>query len=482
MLENIEPKEVLKFFETISYIPRGSGNEKQISDYLLNFAKERNLWVVQDKELNVIIKKSGTKGYENSPAVIIQGHMDMVCEKNKDTIHDFSRDALKLIVNDDYIKANGTTLGADNGIAIAMGLALLDSSAIAHPPIEVLFTTNEEVGLIGAAAVDGSLFEGKLLLNIDSEEEGIFTTSCAGGVRTDLSLDIEWCEVAPNCCGKVLKVKGLKGGHSGLEIHKQRGNSNVLLARTLRILQDKFSVLFTDANGGSKDNAIPREAEATIVFEKDKMDDVLNELEKIQEMFKREFEVSDDGLTLFLEDGEVEVKRTFSKELCKKIVFALILIPKGVQTVSLSIEDLVESSCNAGVLKTTDNEVNISCSIRSSVISKRTFLIEQVKVVAELIGARFGERGKYPAWEYKKESVLREKTMKVYKEMFGKDPEITAIHAGLECGLFAEKIEGIDMISFGPNIYDAHTPDERMSISSVSRSWEFFKKLLIELA
>ena len=484
MLENYEPKAVWKFFEEISYIPRGSGNEKGISDYLVEFAKKRNLLVHQDETLNVIIKKSGSSGYENAPKVIIQGHIDMVCEKDKETVHDFEKDPLKLIVEGDYIKACGTTLGADDGIAVALALALLDSSEIAHPPIEALFTTGEEMGLIGANALDGKLLEGRMLINIDSEEEGVFTVSCAGGVRADLVWDVEYVNVEQNHKALNLKIQGLQGGHSGTQIQKERANANRLIGRALRILESKYGILFTGISGGSKDNAIPREAEAIIVFESCKMDEIAEEVKAINEVFESEFAITDEAVQIFLEEREKdrEVKQVFTRELCRNIISALMLLPNGVQANSFNIEGLVETSSNIGILQMTDKEVIISSALRSSVPSRKEMLVEQIKIVGELTNARFGRRGDYPAWEYNKDSELREKAINVYTEMFGSKPKIDAIHAGLECGCFAERIDGVDMISMGSDLYDAHTPQERLSISSSRRTWEFLQKLLIELA
>jgi len=371
MLELYEPKPALKFFEVISKIPRSSGNEKGISDWLVTFAKERGLWTHQDKAFNVIIKKPGTRGFENAPTVIIQGHTDMVCEKNTATKHDFEKDPLKLTVDGDFVKAQGTTLGSDNGAAVAMALALLDSKDIPHPPLEALFTVGEEVGLVGASELDGSLFEGKILLNIDSETEGVFFASCAGGGRVDLFYPLEYCDVPSGFSAKALKIRGLKGGHSGLEITQERGNSCRLLARALRILQTKFAVQFTDIGGGSKNNAIPREAEAVIVFDAAKEKEVADEVIKIETAFKREFSISNEGLKIHLEPCANGVKKVFTQKLCKNLASALLMIPNGVQAMSLTIAGLPETSLNIGVITTTEKNVILTCSVRSSIASKK---------------------------------------------------------------------------------------------------------------
>jgi len=482
MLENHAAKSAFKFFEKISCIPRGSGNEKGISDYLAAFAKEKGLWVQQDKALNVVIKKPGTKGYENAPAVILQGHMDMVCEKNAGTVHDFEKDPLKLIVEGDFLKAEGTTLGADNGAAVAMALALLDSSDVPHPPLEVLITSGEEIGLLGAAELDGSLLEGRILLNMDSGEEGFFCVCCAGGGRVDLSYTPDYCGLPTGYVVKTLKIKGLKGGHSGIDITKERGNSNRLLGRALRILQSKFAIQFSNINGGSKENAIPREAEALIAFAGAKGKELADEVKQIEKTFKREYSMSDEGIEVYLEDCEEDVKKVFTQALCANIVSALLMLPNGVQAMNLALEDLPETSLNIGVVTTTENEIVIASSVRSSVGSRKDMLVDQINVIAEASGASVRLSGVYPAWEYNEKSVLREKAMRVFAEMFGREAAIRGTHGGLECGIFCEKISGVDIVSFGPDIHEMHTPNEKMSISSFGRTWDFLTKLLVALA
>ena len=481
MLANHEPKNAFGVFEKISRIPRGSGNEKGISDYVVALAKEKGFWVHQDMAFNVIVKKPGTSGYENARPVIIQAHLDMVCEKNAGTVHDFEKDPIKLVVEGDILRAEGTTLGADNGAGMAMALALLDSANIPHPPLEVLFTTEEEVGLLGAAKVDGTLFDGKLLLNLDSGEEGFFCVSCAGGGRMDLSYALEYCDLPAGYSVKTLKIRGLKGGHSGIDITKERGNSNRLLGRALRVLRSKFAVQFTNINGGSKENAIPRESEVVIAFAEGASGELANEVKRIEKTFKHEYAASDEGLELYLEDCQENVEKVFTQSLCAKIVTALLLLPSGVQAMSLVFDDLPETSLNIGVVSTGANAVVIASGARSSVGSKREMLIEQVNAIAEMTGAGVSVNGLYPAWEYNKNSGLREKALRVFAEMFGRDAHIRGTHGGLECGIFSEKINGVDIISFGPDIHEMHTPNERMSISSFKRMWDFLVKLLATL-
>ena len=482
MLTDHDPKDALNFFEAISYIPRGSGNENRISDFLVAFAKERGFWVHQDKALNVVIKKPGTKGLENVPPVILQGHMDMVCEKNAATLHDFEKDPLKLVIEGDFLMAEGTTLGADNGAAVAMILALLDSRDIPHPPLEVLVTTGEEVGLLGAAEIDGTIFEGRLLINLDSGEEGIFCVSCAGGGRADISYVPEYSELPAGHSVKTLKVRGLKGGHSGIDITKERGNSNRILGRVLWTLMEKFGVQFTNINGGSKENAIPREAEAVIAFAAPRMKEVADEIAEIEKALKREYATSDSGLTLSIDDCDSNIESVFSQPFCARFVSALLLLPNGVQAMSLVLKGLPETSLNIGVVSTTKDRVSIACSIRSSVASRKEMLLAQLKAASETTGGKLGVSGLYPAWEYNEKSALREKTMRAFTEMFGKEPLVRGTHGGLECGIFSEKIPGVDIVSFGPDIHNMHTPNEKMSIPSFARTWQFLIKLLAKLA
>ena len=475
VLEGLEPRDVFEYFERISNIPRGSGNETEISNYLVSFAKERNLEVIQDEQLNVIIKKPATKGYENCPTVILQGHMDMVCEKNYDVEHNFLKDPIELIVEKDYITANGTTLGADNGIAVAYCLAILDSNEIEHPDIEVLITTNEEYGMDGALGLDPVNLSGKYLINLDSEEEGEFLVSCAGGLKAGINLPIKWDQKS----GRTVRimVKGLKGGHSGSDINKNRANSNRLMGRILYELDNKTSIQIIDICGGSKDNAIPREAITNLVIDTsdDKFDSILN---NIVNSIKNEYKTSDNGFTVDVTKGEEDVYKVLSRETQNRLVFLLMCMPNGIQTMSSDIEGLVESSLNLGVVKTTDKTIGITTAVRSSVGSLKVLMREQLELFAKYTNSDFYVRSEYPEWEYKKESRLRDIFVKTYTDMYDKEPLIKAIHAGLECGVFDAKIEDVNMISLGPNMYDVHTPDERLSISSTKRVWEFLLEVL----
>lgn len=477
ILQNLEPESVFEYFEAISNIPRGSGNEKAISDYLLNFGRSLGLETIQDEALNIIIKKPATNGYEKSPTVIIQGHMDMVCEKNNGTKHDFEKDPLKLRVVNDYIYATDTTLGADNGIAVAYAMALLEAKDIPHPALEILLTTDEETGMSGAMAVSDKYIKGKILINLDNEEEGYLLVSCAGGIRTKGKLKIER---EPVLEGKILtiNISGLKGGHSGMDIIKERGNSNKLLGRILKELLSEVDFKLVSIDGGSKNNAIPREAKAVIAINENDLDDVREVVESQSLMLKNELKVQDIGLNIKMDSYDGIVKEVFTKECTEKAVNLLYLYPNGINTRSTEIEGLIESSTNLGVLTTKDEYVEFDSAVRSSVPSLKNEIVLRSKAVVELLGGEFQTKSDYPAWEYNADSKIREICQSVHKEMYGKEAEVVAIHAGVECGLFNEKLGNLDMISFGPNLYDVHTPEEHMSISSVKNTWEYLKEIL----
>lgn len=480
ILKNLEPKAVFEYFEEISNIPRGSGNEKAISDYLLNFGKSLGLQSIQDEALNIIIKKPGTKGYENAPTVIIQGHIDMVCEKNNGVEHDFEKDPLKLRIVDDYIYATDTTLGADNGIAVAYAMALLSSNDIPHPPLEVLLTTDEETGMSGAMAIKKEYIDGKILINLDNEEEGYLLVSCAGGIRSKATINVDYKDVNNK---KILKINisGLKGGHSGMDIIKERGNSNKILGRVLKGLSSEVKFNLVSLNGGSKNNAIPREAEAIISVEINDESKVIDIVNNWNTIISNELRTQDPGFKMEVSAVNNETNKEFTDEATKKVIDLLYLYPNGINTKSVEIDGLVESSTNLGVLSTNEGIVEFDSAIRSSVPSLKEEIVLRSKTIVELLGGEFSTTADYPAWEYNPNSQIREICQKVHKEMYGKEAEIVAIHAGVECGLFNEKLGNLDMISFGPNLYDVHTPDEHMSITSVRNCYEYLKAVLKEI-
>lgn len=476
VLENCEPKRVFHYFEEICKIPHGSGNTKQISDYLVQFAKDHDLKYIQDEMNNVVIYKPGTAGYENAPTVIVQGHMDMVCEKRPDVDHDFTKDGLNLSVEGDYVSANGTTLGGDDGIAVAYGLALLESDTIAHPPLEVFITVDEEIGLLGAVGFDCSVLKGRRFINLDSEAEGSLWISCAGGLSGISHIPVTRLEAKGEKL--TVKISGLMGGHSGSEIDKNRANANSLLGKFLHGLDAKAGYELISVQGGQKDNAITRESIAELLTVKENVETVKEYAASMQAAWREEYAGTDEGITVTVtEEGEQDVKvlHPTSKE---KVVFFLVNVPYGVQKMSGTIKGLVETSTNIGILKTSENEVLGSSSIRSSVETARDALSDKIEYLTEFLGGEYERQGVYPAWEYRKDSPLRDKMVEVYEEMYGQKPNVVAIHAGLECGLFYKKMEGLDCVSLGPDMKDIHTSEEVLSVSSTERVWKYLVKVL----
>jgi dipeptidase D len=481
VLKGLKPERVFYYFEEITKIPRCSGCEENISNYLMNFAKSHKLYAIQDKALNVIIKKEGTKGYENSPTVVIQGHMDMVCEKEKGIKHDFSKDSIKLKVDGDYIMAEGTTLGADDGIAVAFCLALLESDDVQHPPLEVLITTSEETGMSGAVNLDPKLIDGRILINIDSEEEGKLLTSCAGGGRNRIKIPIIWENIYDKMTPFNIKITGLRGGHSGSEIDKGRGNANKILGRLLFELDRNIDYRLVNIEGGSKSNAIPTEAEALILIKDEEYEDLRNTIDNFNKNIMEEYRVTDKNVSILLEDVHDDVEEAFSKDTKEKVIYLIMLVPNGVQTMHKEIKGLVEASNNLGIIETKSDVVVFENAPRSSNPTLKEYILNQFDIIASVLGGESEIFGLYPEWQYDPNSYIRNVFEKVYKEKFGTEAEITAIHAGLECGLFKEKFGDMDMISFGPDMFGVHTPKEKLSISSTERTWELLIEVLKEI-
>ena len=474
VLQDLKPQSVFKYFEEISQIPRGSGNEKEISNYLKKFGEDLGLETIQDEYLNIIIRKPATKGYENAPCVMIQGHMDMVCEKNKDTDHDFTKDPLKLRLEDGMIYATGTTLGSDNGIAVAMGMAILSDNSIEHPEIEFLVTVDEEAGMSGAMNLDGSQLKAKYILNLDSEEEGYILVSCAGGATAKSSLPIEYTNVSGDKVGLAIDIKGLLGGHSGMDIIKQRGNSNKLLGRLLNLLSIDYDL--AKVSGGSKNNAIPRESECIIAVNKNSVDEVKKQISDIEKIFKNELKTSDPGLVIEVSDADVE--KVFTPEFKDKVIKMYNLMPNGVQTMSMDIEGLVESSTNLGVVVNGDKDILFESAVRSSVSTLKDDILNRMDLLTQSLKGSFKVESSYPAWEYAKGSKLEEICIEAYEKLTGKKPTIMALHAGLECGLLLSKMSGAEAISFGPDMFDVHTPNEHLDVKSTENTWDYLLTIL----
>ena len=476
-LENCEPKRVFYYFEELCKIPHGSGNTKQISDYLVSFAKEHGLEYVQDEMNNVVIYKPATEGYEDAPAVILQGHMDMVCEKRPDVDHDFTKDPLNISVKDGYVTANGTTLGGDDGIAVAYGLALLESKDLAHPALEVLITVDEEIGLLGAEGFDCSVLKGKRLINLDSEAEGSLWISCAGGLSGISTIPVQRVDAEGQKAA--VKITGLMGGHSGAEIDKKRANANVLMGRFLYSLQQETAYEIISLAGGQKDNAITREADAELLVED--INSVKACAEKLQKGFREEYAGTDEGITVEITDLGVASAKVLHPTSREKVLFFLMEVPFGIQKMSGSIDGLVETSTNIGIVKLGEDEFLGSSSVRSSVEAAGAALSDKICYLTEFLGGEYTVQGAYPAWEYRKDSPLRDQMVEVYEEMYGEKPNVVAIHAGLECGLFYKKIEGLDCVSLGPNMKDIHTSEEVLDIASTESVWKYLVKVLESL-
>ncbi|PAB56364.1 aminoacyl-histidine dipeptidase [Anaeromicrobium sediminis] len=477
VLNGIKPGAIFKHFLKLTEIPRCSGNEKKVSDFLVKFAKDHGLEVIQDKALNVIIKKPATKGYENAPTVILQAHMDMVCAKNENFQFDFNKDAIPLIVEEDIIRTKGTTLGADNGIGIAMIMAILESDQLPHPPLVAIFTTGEETEMEGASKLNPEHISGDIMINLDSEEEGILTVSSAGGVNNIVSLPIVWNNAHNTKEAHRIVIKELIGGHSGIEIDKSRASAIKLLGRLLQGIDEKIDLNIASVSGGEKINAIPRMADAIIMIKKEDKKELENIIKEYEGIFHNEFKASDPNIRIYLEKINMPEK-VFDPTTKSAVISILRLIPFGVQTMSANMEGLVESSNNIGVLTTKEDEITFESAVRSSVKSLKDEINGRIQIIADLNGAKMELKGDYPEWEFKEDSPIRELMSQVYKEMYNEDIKVKAIHAGLETGVLREKLGDIDIVSIGPNIYNAHTPDEYLSISSTVRTIGFLTEVL----
>ena len=472
-LAGLKPESVFTYFEKLCSIPHGSGNTKAISDYLVSFAQEKGLRYIQDSLNNVIIFQNGTCGYENHPPVILQGHMDMVCEKAPDCPIDMDTQGLAVTHDGTFVFAEGTTLGGDDGIAVAYALALLADSSIPHPPLEVVITVDEETGMFGAADIDLSMLKGRTLINIDSEEEGIFTVACAGGARGTISLPVQRRAVYGPCVR--LTVEGLQGGHSGVEIHKNRANANKIMGEFLSRVQKLMPLCITGLTGGAKDNAIPRSCQVTLVA----LGMYLERINDVAQQLQQEIREQYDEPEAIVRGDDVDALggNALTTECSAKVIALLCGAPNGVQAWSQDIPGLVQTSLNLGIVKLED-DLRMTFAVRSSVNREKREMLDKLKSLADFYGAEYSEVGDYPAWEYKADSRLRDTMVQVYRQMYGKDAEIVAIHAGLECGLLSEKLPGLDCVSIGPQMYDIHTSRERLDIASTARTWEFLLEIL----
>lgn len=475
-LAGLEPASVFGYFETICSIPHGSGNTKAISDFLVSFAKEQGLPYIQDEWNDVIIFCEGTCGYEDHPPVIIQGHMDMVCEKDADCSIDMATDGLDIAHDGQCVYAKGTTLGGDDGIALAYALALLADKDIPHPPLEVVFTVDEETGMYGAAGIDLSMLQGRNLLNIDSEEEGLLTVSCAGGARATIKLPIQRRAVYGPCVK--LTVDGLQGGHSGVDIDKNRANAVKVMGEFLSRVQQLMPVCITGFSGGGKDNAIPRTCQVTLValgMYIERINDVAAQLQKeLREQY------DEPNAVIRGDDVDALGGNALTTECSAKVIALLNAVPNGIRAWSKDIPGLVQTSLNLGVAELKE-ELKLTFAVRSSVNQEKRELLDHLKEVARLNDADYSENGSYPAWEYRQDSPLRDTMIRIFRQMYDREPTVAAIHAGLECGLLCEKLPGLDCVSLGPCMHDIHTSREKLDIASTKRTWEYILEILKSL-
>ena len=472
-LAGLEPASVFGYFEKLCSIPHGSYNTQMISDYLVSFAKEHDIRCIQDKAGNVIFFGEGTCGMENHEPVILQGHMDMVCDKDADCPLDMAVDGLDVQHDENFVFAKGTTLGGDDGIAIAYAMALLTDKSIPHPPLEVIVTVDEEVGLLGADSIDVSMLKGRTMINLDSEEEGIFTVSCAGGCTATISLNVERRAVYGPCIR--LTVDGLQGGHSGAEIHKNRANANKVLGEFMSRIQKLMPLCLTSLTGGAKDNAIPHTAQATLVAMGIHLERINDIAAQLQAEIREQYDEPNACVQAF--DVDALGGNSLSTESTAKIISLLCAAPNGIQAWSADIPGLVQTSLNLGVIKLGER-FTATFSVRSSVASEKEEVLNQLRTLCEFHEGNYSQMGDYPGWEYKKDSRLRDTMVEVYRKQYGEDPQILAIHAGLECGLFSDKLPGLDCVSIGPQMHDIHTSREKLEIASTRRVWNFLLEVL----
>lgn len=476
VISHLEPNIVFEHFEKLCAIPHGSYHTKQISDYLASFARERGLKYRQEECGNVIIWKDATAGYEHAPTVMIQGHMDMVAEKDADCAKDMEREGLDLFINGDLIGAKGTTLGGDDGIAVAMGLAILDSDDIPHGPLECVFTVDEEVGMIGASALDTSDLKAKYLINLDSEEEKVFTVSCAGACCTVCSFDSKREAFAGDICR--VTVSGLIGGHSGEEIHKGRANSNILMGRVLYEMSKATELRLVRIDGGTKDNAIPRETVA-IVAAKD-ASALCAVADQLTADFQSEYRATDSGISVSVCTDKNSLL-PLMRECTQSIITLAHCAPNGVQEMSADVPGLVQTSLNLGRVYTQDTDITFSFMVRSSVNSQKDAVASRLEALTLALGGKAKLASTYSAWQYRADSPLRDKMVEVFRKQYGEEPRIEALHAGLECGILSGKMPNLDAISLGPDLTDIHTPRERLHIASTQRTWALVLETLKEL-
>jgi dipeptidase D len=482
LFEHQKTNDILNWFEQINQFPRCSNNEQALSQWLINWAESNNFSAATDKVQNLLIKVPASLGYENSPIVVLQGHLDMVCEKTPDSNHDFTKDPIKHIYDGEWLTADKTTLGADNGIAIAMAMTLAMDKTVAHPPLELLFTVDEETGLNGASGLDPELFDGRILINIDSEDEGILTVGCAGGINTNISLPIEQATAPSDYQLIKIKASGMSGGHSGIDINDQKANAIKLLAHTIFMIAQQVDVRLTQLNGGTAHNVIPRDAEATLWASKNDIETVNKIVSATENTLKNEYKNTDPHLSIQISAADLETDLALTSQDSQKVIDFILAIPHGVAAMFTEIENLVETSSNLAIVNIENGQLKILTSQRSSVESRIEALTYRIEALARLAGGEAYSDNRYPAWQPNMSSELLTKSLQIYENLFtDKKPTVEILHAGLECGIIGNKVQGMDMISVGPTIKYPHSPNEKIHIASIGRVWDFLQALLKSL-
>lgn len=480
IIDHPKTKETLKWFSEISKIPRCSKKEERISQWLVEWAEANHFQYKRDKVKNIVIRVPATQGYEKAPIVVIQGHMDMVCEKIPESKHDFSKDPIELVYDGEWLTANGTTLGADNGIALAMAMALALDKDTPHPPLELLFTVDEETGLTGANSLEPGFIDGRILINVDSEDEGVFTVGCAGGINTNLYLPVCFESSPGGLKTYSLHAGNMKGGHSGIDIAKEKANAIKVLCRLLEVLGEITPIHIADIRGGSAHNAIPRDCTATVLLNPAEMAKVREKVAEVESVLRDEYNNTDPDLTLVMKEADAAEKALGTAESVRLVQF-IRAIPHGVAAMSTDIANLVETSNNLARIWIENGEVNVLSSQRSSVVSRLHALTRRIEDVAKLAGGRAKSGDGYPPWQPNMDSPLLARSLKLYRSLFNKEPVVEVIHAGLECGIISDRNPGMDMISIGPDLRYPHSPDEKVHVGAIGKVWDFIAELLKDL-
>lgn len=481
-LAGLKPEKVFEYFEYLSSVPHGSGNTDAIAGLIVSYAKEHNFRYIHDQENNVIIFAPGTKGYENKEPVILQGHMDMVCAVKPGSGIDMSVTPIDIYTEDGYVKAKDTSLGGDDIVACAIALAIMDSDDVAHPPIEAVFTSDEETGMDGAVSLDASILKSRRMINLDSEEEGVITAGCAGGARAYLSIPVQRTKITSEFyTGYRLKISGLTGGHSGCDIDKGRVNANVLMSRMLFYVSSKILILIDEFKGGKFDNVITEECEVSLFVPNGRVDQFVQMIQESFEIYKNEYKTVEKNLVVSVEKFEYTTAQPVCVRGSVNIASSMFLLPNGIQEMSMDIKGLVQTSLNPGVSYLGQESFDFSYCVRSSIETQKKMILDKLRLMIGYLGGNMIVANSYPGWQFASDSPLRDLFVETYRELTGREMAITATHGGLECGLFVDKLNGIDCVSVGPEMHDIHSPAERLSIASVERLYELVCRVLARM-